>query len=321
MSSHSSTALHGLLRAATVDELISKAVAGSYVVHEPVVCVQTSDTVGLALRHMAEHKISAVPVFHAASSSFVGFVDRLDLVAYILDKLSGNDSPTAEQIDSVASAAAEQEVGTVVDFSRWDPVVVVKAGTPLFDLVAQFAKGIHRAAVVDANDTTRILGVATQSAFLRWLVPRLNSAGDGVNKSLRDLGQLGFGPVLSVREDESALLALKRIGLFRVSAAAVLNDKDEVVESFSGTDLNGLTLEPLSSLLLPVREFLRPVRRRHMPVSVTGPITSDGDATLAEVATLLSTCSVHRVWLVDAQRKPIGVVSITDVADAVVSRC
>lgn len=85
------------------------------------------------------------------------------------------------------------------DMSRWDPFLLIKRGTPLLSLAEEFARGVHRAAMYDGDDRTRITGILTQSAFVKWMVPRLNSLGDPINKTLRDLGQLGFGPVLIVR--------------------------------------------------------------------------------------------------------------------------
>jgi CBS domain-containing protein len=44
------------------------------------------------------------------------------------------------------------------------------------------------------------------------------------------------------------------------------------------------------------------------------------DSTLAEVFTLLETCAVHRVWIVDADQRPLGVVAISDAIDALLNR-
>ena len=85
------------------------------------------------------------------------------------------------------------------DFSRADPVVKVMIGTPLIEMLEQFSKGLHRAAL--CNDDQSVETVVTQSNSLRWLVPRLTSFGTLFEVKLRDLGNLGFGDVLSVRCD------------------------------------------------------------------------------------------------------------------------
>ena len=69
----------------------------------------------------------------------------------------------------------------------------------MINVLEQFAKGVHRVALHEPGDTERITGVVSQSAFMRWLLPRLNEMGDPVNRTLQELGQLGFGEVLTVR--------------------------------------------------------------------------------------------------------------------------
>lgn len=49
----------------------------------------------------------------------------------------------------------------------------------------------------------------------------------------------------------------------------------------------------------------------------TEPITCTSDASLKDIMAIVLKQHVHRVWIIDEQKKPIGVVTLTDIIHAI----
>jgi CBS domain containing-hemolysin-like protein len=67
-------------------------------------------------------------------------------------------------------------------------------------------------------------------------------------------------------------------------------------------------------LILPVCEFLSQVRREQGR-SVDFAVSVTESATMSQVLKLVSEQRVHRVFVVDDKKKPIGVISLTDILE------
>jgi 5'-AMP-activated protein kinase regulatory gamma subunit len=97
-----------------------------------------------------------------------------------------------------------------------------------------------------------------------------------------------------------------------VSALAICNEAGQLVDNLSATDLRGLGRDDIPNILEPIGKFfLTHGIMRKKTISTTLP-----NATLGKVLTLLVKNNVHRVWIVDDDKHPIGVVSRTDICGA-----
>jgi CBS domain-containing protein len=100
-------------------------------------------------------------------------------------------------------------------------------------------------------------------------------------------------------------------GIQQVSALAICNEAGQLVDNLSATDLRGLGRDDIPNILEPIGKFfLTHGIMRKKTISTTLPTT------LGKVLTLLVKNNVHRVWIVDADQHPIGVVSRTDICEA-----
>jgi len=114
-----------------------------------------------------------------------------------------------------------------------------------------------------------------------------------------------------VREDAAVVLALSVIANRRVSAVPVLSVDGKLVGNFSASDLRGIGSEDYPNLLRPIKEYLS----QHNFKSLF-PITCSASETLENVLCKMVATKVHRVWVVDSEKRLLGVVSITDVMRA-----
>lgn len=226
--------LRRILETTTLGQLWAhRAAERGPIVKEPVHQVTTQDSVDTVMELMAKQRLSAVPVFNATKKKYVGFVDRLDLATFVLDRLSGNDNPQPAEIDYIAKSCSAERVENVVgtprgiwagcwgggiprwyaligkvsgtddstggtDFSHWDPLVMVKEDVPISAVLKHLADGVHRVALYDEDESV-MTGVISQRMVVRWLLPLVDKFEPLFSQTLQQLGQLGMGDVLTVR--------------------------------------------------------------------------------------------------------------------------
>jgi len=98
-----------------------------------------------------------------------------------------------------------------------------------------------------------------------------------------------------------------RLAPRQVHALAIVDENGVIVGTLSSADLRGFTHEKLGNILLPVLEFLK-AQGTHR-----APVVCEPSISIKEVVALMINEKVHRVWLVDDDNKPVGVVSMTDI--------
>ncbi|KAJ3190932.1 hypothetical protein HK101_008243 [Irineochytrium annulatum] len=121
--------------------------------------------------------------------------------------------------------------------------------------------------------------------------------------------------VIAVRESVSALAAMRTMYMNRVSAVAVINERGCLVANLSASDLRGVVADrqSLAALTLPVFDFLEKHSHRQGDQIAADQLRVAGMLDpLGKVATAALASRVHRIWIVDAEDRPRGVVSFSD---------
>lgn len=206
---------------------------------------------------------------------------------------------------------AEQPVTFLINLSKRNPLRFVADKSPLLELLLNFKESVHRV-IVKENNTNELLRIVSQSDMLQFIRANLTLCGDWKNKPVSELKSTpgGGGPIVSVNTHTRALFAFIQMHTQGVSAVAVVDSQGILAGSISVSDLRSLTPTQLESLQLPVMEFLA---QRHTNAPST-PISCSATATVGEAVELLAAARVHRVWVVEEPwKKPIGIVSLTDV--------
>ncbi|GMH44300.1 hypothetical protein BSKO_12234 [Bryopsis sp. KO-2023] len=209
---------------------------------------------------------------------------------------------------------------------------------------------VHRVAIFDSN--SHIVNIISQSDIVRYLLENEHEIGDIKHQDIAAL-KLGFKPVISVPPEMSAIEALKVVDDNHIGAVAVVNSTGKIIGNFSAADMRTITAEHFGSLALPVGEFLalehgteysgfaisqadpevenistsgaqnfardresrsRPKTPRH-PGAEVGQILviCKPSDTLLEVMHLLVVNKVHRIFIVDEEMEPVGVLTCTDI--------
>ncbi|KAK2076120.1 hypothetical protein QBZ16_001052 [Prototheca wickerhamii] len=197
----------------------------------------------------------------------------------------------------------------------------------------------HRLGLCDERGEVR--AVVTQTDVARWLDRALDALPELAAASARDLG-LGTGGLIGVRPDTPALEALGLMRSSGVSAVVVRDADGGLVGNFSASDMRSILAEHFGALALPVGEFLA---REHGTEYAGYAVQSEeeGDARAKnleflerrssrpgyEVGQDLVTCilkhvveklvknGLHRLYVVDDELKPTGVITLTDILSRV----
>lgn len=178
-----------------------------------------------------------------------------------------------------------------------------------------------RCSVAVSNDMDQIINVISQSDIIRFLIPKMEDFNDLFDQTVSELG-LGKHAALTVRDNDPTIKALKLMHSQCISALAVVDEEGRLVGNFSASDLKGAVMtdddmanDPFSSFLLPVMQFLKQGGMSHFPVVSCTPQT-----TLQHILLRLMALRVHRLWIVDENQCPIGIVSLTDVMKAIIEQ-
>jgi len=134
---------------------------------------------------------------------------------------------------------------------------------------------------------------------------------------------LGERDVTIIPKSMTVIQALNKITKSKkrpVSAVPVVDEHGKLVANFSASDLRTINRSYFDWLVLPILEYLHRVKDaelKHFRVTVEAfkafhPITCTIDSTFQSVIMSMVTNKIHRIWVVDGDMKPVGVVSIGD---------
>jgi CBS domain-containing protein len=289
--------------------------------------VNATDTMIDALALFAAHDVLSAPVYDAKCNGFVGLIDMLDLVAFLCrfsGSLGGTKRLEREQLNldalkhQLASLNEDQRsqiratpVTALIGLSErttWAPVSVKTPGQTLVKLLTD--PNTHRIPIT-AEEGDQFLGILSQLDVAKWL----HQQRESVPKPLRGLVVRDFASpgakkeMVTVPSHATVIEALLKIDEHKVSALPVVDMQGYLKGNISASDIKKLKLEPsdqpeemLQKMFVPVSYFL-----------TSSPLTCTMDHSLDDVLGAMAANKVHRVWTVDSNNKPVGVVSLCDV--------
>jgi len=277
--------------------------------HKILVKTTYEEPVSDLLKKMAQAKIQSAIVVDkgVGGAGIFGFVDVLDILCHALEVARNSKDLQTETIENLkweGKVFSWQNVGSIANISRLNPLDVVSSNDSLLDVTKKMAAGQHRLAVVDNNSLTNII---SQSDLIRFLTTRALHINNKIGKPLNQSGLSPLG-VSSVRWDVLTIDAIRYMRDYKASGVPVVNLEGKIIANFSASDLLELDEKKFSLLATPVYEYLVRTRGSTTPPIVVRPFDT--------VETMLLKCvvnSVHRVYIVDEDVKPIGVITLTDI--------
>jgi CBS domain-containing protein len=273
-------------------------------------------TVAEALRLLSKRNYRSAPVMGAGKAGVLGFVDSRDLLVGLLAKLSdGKLSEDFGQWKAVfqtkecaeaSKAYLSQPVAKLVNKSHVDKLSKFSSTSSLSDIVTEMAAlRLHRVAITDDNGV--LVDVLTASDIVNYIASEHLKVFDGTTAKAVMMNE-----PICMEESRPTVEAYQIMQRNQVSGIAITKE-GRLVANLSATDLSfamsrAAAIVP-ESLFLPV-QFLVEQSRTH---AARAPVAVRAETTMVDVVKRMAQHRVHRVWVINGDDKPIGVITPTEV--------
>lgn len=279
--------------------------------HQQLVSVRDNQGCGEAVAAMSDAHVSCLPIVDHSTGKVVSQIDMLDVLAYVASVLPDTETVHHDPKNALAIAGRAilfPSVMEVADKSGRDPFTPVFVSSPASSLSLFFAQGMHRAVVVDHNNTC--VGVVSQMSICEKLA-------DALQHKLKEFGAKSFAElhasdrtkISAIKETAKVVDAIKYLAESRLSALAVVDPQSgRLTANFSAVDLDGIYHQEMPQIMTNIREYLE----KFHPQSLA-PVVVRPETTLSEAVSLIVNSKVHRAWVVDNNFCPVSCFSLTDV--------
>eukprot|EP00123_Amoebidium_parasiticum_P016843 comp23608_c0_seq1/m.40136 comp23608_c0_seq1/g.40136 ORF comp23608_c0_seq1/g.40136 comp23608_c0_seq1/m.40136 type:complete len:307 (-) comp23608_c0_seq1:399-1319(-) len=297
-----------LLEQTSVSSLLESKGAGE------VITLEHNTTIADALETLARQGIQAAPVVMGGTvedgyeGGYLGIADVASLLhAFVQGVLAPYSE--SERWLNVQERSEEFLSHLLITAMGHDASLLYKADLDhsLLELVekAFLAEHSHRVAVFDEHGT--ICAMVTQSDIIRLLFANIDSLGPVADVTLAQLG-ITAKPVVSVGLNTPAGDALGLLAERGLSGVAVVDGSGRLVANVSASDFRGIT--NFERLPEPLERFLDFDKKKAPKTYYV--VTVALEDTLRTALNLYVTEGVHRLYMVDSEGRPTGVITMSD---------
>ncbi|XP_038234424.1 5'-AMP-activated protein kinase subunit gamma-1 isoform X1 [Dermochelys coriacea] len=276
-----------------------------------LVVFDTSLQVKKAFFALVTNGVRAAPLWDSKKQSFVGMLTITDFIN-ILHRYYKSAMVQIYELE-------EHKIETWREVYLQDsfkPLVCISPSASLFDAVSSLIRNkIHRLPVIDP-DSGNTLYILTHKRILKFLklfiaeVPKPEFMG----KTLEQLKIGTYANIALVRANTPLYVALGIFVQHRVSALPVVDESGRVVDIYSKFDVINLAAEKMyNNLDVTVTQALQ-----HRSQYFEGVLTCYKHETLETIINRLVEAEVHRLVVVDENEVVKGIVSLSDILQALV---
>jgi len=290
---------------------------------------QRTDKITDVWKGLVAHNFLSVPVLQKTKNKYYGFVDMYDIVKFVVEFFGASEElKNSEDWFKMAEASEEFQKKTVNDImkyplSRRNPFFPIHSGYSLFSAVEALARenGLHRIPVID--EERKLITVVTQSQIVNILLRNLDIIGEKKDKPVSQMEKY-YEDVVCVREDDITLEAFKIMVEKNVGGLAVIDKEGKLTANISLRDLKVVSTDTrlFWRLYQTIHNFLLKVRKDNNETSGDRPrtiVTVKPSDTLETIIKRLAEHKIHRVYIVDDHKKPLGVISLKDVLQEIIN--
>jgi CBS domain-containing protein len=261
----------------------------------PIVTVDDTDTVLVALKQMMDHKLLGLPVFDTKRKRYCSFIDIQDILGYALKVMNEAElkecqrEGTNEFISLMErhKVFSEATCGQVANTSQRDIFIQVLDIANLETAISVICDlgDLHRyrfplhcsrwiclndgevvfvlSRVIVVNQKDELVGILSQLQLVSFLSQHVQRFGFQ-GKTIADL-RFGYTPLVTVRSHEKVREALIRLQNHKLSAIPVLDENGNLFEHFSSSDFKviGYDGSLMARICMTVSEFLKLLREKN----------------------------------------------------------
>jgi len=261
-----------------------------------------------AMQTLSGYKILAAPVVHRRmfhhGIEVIGVFDAMSALQFIIQTFE-KDPDSSSLEDTVYKSTLNDMKKKGCMPGKW---MFLYKTSSLLDLMQAFTSGIHRVPILDET-CEEMVGIMTQSSVLRLLMrdeTLLGTLGGKTMEEAKAFRKREF--VVSVKPTQPVVDAFRLLLKFNLSAVAVVDDNGVLVGSVSNEHARGLSVESISCLTSTVEKYLES-HRYHPELQ---PVTVPKSETVYNTVLKVCEACAHRAWVVDADNKLEGLMTLTD---------
>ncbi|XP_074835602.1 5'-AMP-activated protein kinase subunit gamma-1 [Carettochelys insculpta] len=276
-----------------------------------LVVFDTSLQVKKAFFALVTNGVRAAPLWDSKKQSFVGMLTITDFIN-ILHRYYKSALVQIYELE-------EHKIETWREVYLQDsfkPLVCISPSASLFDAVSSLIRNrIHRLPVIDpaSGNTLYILTHKRILKFLKLFIAEVPKP-EFMTKTLEELKIGTYSNIALVRTGTPLYRALGIFVRHRVSALPVVDESGRVVDIYSKFDVINLAAEKTyNNLDVTVTQALQ-----HRSQYFEGVRTCSGHETLETIINRLVEAEVHRLVVVDEREVVKGIVSLSDILQALV---
>ncbi|KAH8406746.1 hypothetical protein KR222_008809 [Zaprionus bogoriensis] len=249
--------------------------------------------------------VRAAPLWDSEKQQFVGMLTITDFIK-ILQMYYKSPNASMEQLE-------EHKLDTwrSVLHKQVMPLVSIGPDASLYDAIKILIHSrIHRLPVIDPA-TGNVLYILTHKRILRFLFLYINELPKPayMQKSLRDLKIGTYDNIETADETTSIITALKKFVERRVSALPLVDAEGRLVDIYAKFDVINLAAEKTyNDLDVSLRKA-----NEHRNEWFEGVQKCNLDESLYKIMERIVRAEVHRLVVVDENRKVIGIISLSDI--------
>jgi len=266
-----------------------------------------------SLKKLLEHKILSIPLYDDKARAYNAFFDILDALHFIVGSHDSSDSLETLAANAEFTKYSSKEIANLSGENYFVPIPKGKPLVEALEVMTQDYPRLHRLPVVDSEG--KLVGILSQSRIVRFLGQHVSKFDFGSLSIKRT--NLGLQTVVSVNQSEKVTKALELIKEKKVSAVAVVDDNGVLVGNFSATDLKligyGTDVTSVARPDQTLKNFVGKVKKSLGEGKY--PISVERQATTAAVIKEFAKTNVHRIYVVDDEKKPVGVISLVDIIE------
>mmetsp|Transcript_995 Transcript_995/g.2343 ORF Transcript_995/g.2343 Transcript_995/m.2343 type:complete len:368 (+) Transcript_995:80-1183(+) len=281
-----------------------------------------------ALKFIADAWVRACPVRDTSTNTIIGTLDLRDIGQFMvqmhrsgaseLEKGTGSRADTGSDRNVLMEFIASKNV-PLEQLARKRPFTIVKPTTTLLELARTMSSGSHIVGISSEGrgDMPGGIGkVITQGMLFKYLVPHLQNLSVPVHDVMK-------APIITVKCSSNALKCFEIMINKKISGLGVVDEDGLLIHNTSTSDIKMLITAPdLEDLSLnqSIEDFLVQLRSLQASHKTRVPVSScnEDDEMKSAVAKLAKT-GYHRVWVTNANKEPVGVMSLSDLFRNLVS--
>jgi len=296
-----------------------------------LISVHEDSTIAEVVNTLRYHNILSVPI-RGSQGDFVGMVDMLDLVTACVTKFA-----TVSLLSFVSFPQMEEftrkpvkDLMFISGRGQWKSIIESASLLELSRLLSE--RDLHRVSVLEESNSEKnysksegkVIGIVSQWMLVEFLFKNRAYLPESILKEkIESMARLN--EVENINYCEFMIRGFQKIWDREVSAIAVVDEQERLVGCLSASDLKNISIEPIGelihSLYRPIKDFLllraysREYERKEgdlRSLNEMQAIFVTVNHSFEQVMQLVLEHHIHRVFLIDNQRRPIGVISLRE---------